>query len=199
MCLDKAFSIHVLSLTGRNTLLGWLLSYLYREVNSGKWVFITSQLIFSVFQSCCAIQKISTFVSHVMMHLSVDSLVFRGLAEQMNAEWLWCLGQVWSNFQTMLRWGPTKLRQRCWRDWASAETGFQTADSDLLGCHCEWDFQDGTSWTSISTKSNFITGNKWACFGNFNRKAKDLIFCSTKLFFLELVLSWKGWTLFIGQ
>lgn len=60
MCLDKAFPIHVLSLTGRNTLLGWLLSYLFREVNSGKWVFITSQLIFSVSQSCCAVQKIIT-------------------------------------------------------------------------------------------------------------------------------------------
>lgn len=161
-------------------------------------MFITSQLIFSVFQSCCAIQKISTFVSHVMMHLSVDSLVFQGLAEQMNAEWLWCLGQVWSNFQTMLRWGPTKLRQRCWRDWASAETGFQTADSDLLGCHwvgfSGWDLVD-----KHLHKITFITGTKWACFGNFNREAKDLIFCSTKLFFLELVLSWKGWTLFIGQ
>lgn len=61
-----------------------------------------------------------------------------------------------------------------------------------LGATVKWDFQDGTSWASISTKSNFLTSTKWAYFGNFNREAKDLIFCSTKLFFLELVLSWKG-------
>lgn len=45
-------------------------------------------LEFSAFQRRFSIEKISTFVSYLMMHLNVDSLAFQGLAEQLRTGWL---------------------------------------------------------------------------------------------------------------
>lgn len=108
-------------------------------------------LEFSAFQRRFSIEKISTFVSYLMMHLNVDSLAFQGLAEQLRTGWLWRLGQAWNNFICPKLSGVWKLRQRWWQDWGSAETFVPRSLIQIhLVANMKWDFQDGTWWTSVS-------------------------------------------------
>lgn len=114
----------------------------YQSIN-GLW--------FSAFQRHFSTEKITTFVSYLMMHLPIDSLAFQGLAEQLQAEWPWHSGQVWSDFTQVKRSGARKPGQGRWHDCGSAKTfvpGFLIQIRSVA--NVKRDFQGGTWSTSIS-------------------------------------------------